>query len=105
VSPNRRGGSRLRDIGDGHAVSFGSKGFTRFFATLAKEFDDGYLAEIEAQIGELAFRRGTLVSARLGQGCMGADYLLRRQPEQSWRDRIPGLNNLRGFRGSLQQCR
>ena len=88
---------KLRDIADAHAASFGSEGFTRFFAMLAEELDDGYLAEIEAQIGELAFRRGTLISARLGPGCMGANYVLRRQPEQSWRDRIPGLNNRSGY--------
>jgi MutS domain V len=83
---------RLRDIADTHAANFGSEGFTRFFAMLSKELGDEYLAEIEARIGELAFRRGTLISARLGKGCKGAVYVLRRQPEQSWRDRIPGMN-------------
>jgi hypothetical protein len=83
---------RLRDIADTHAANFGSGGFTRFFAMLSKELGDEYLAEIQAQIAELAFRRGTLISARLGKGCKGAVYVLRRQPEQSWRDRIPGMN-------------
>jgi hypothetical protein len=83
---------RLRNIADTYAASFGSEGFTRFFAMLSKELGDEYLAEIEAQIGELAFRRGTLIGARLGKGCKGAVYVLRRQPEQSWRDRIPGMN-------------
>ena len=83
---------RLRGIADAHAAGFRSEGFTRFFAMLAEELADGYLAEIETQIGELAFRRGTLISARLGPGAKGAGYLLRRHPEQGWRDRIPGLN-------------
>ena len=83
---------RLRGIADAHAASFRSEGFTRFFAMLAKELDDDYLAEVEAQISELAFRRGTLISARLGPGSKGAGYIVRRQPEQSWRDRIPGVN-------------
>jgi len=82
---------RLRDIADTHAASFGSEGFTRFFVMIARELDDEYLAEVEAQIGELAFRRGTLISARLGTGSMGTGYILRRQPQQGWRDRIPGL--------------
>jgi hypothetical protein len=82
---------RLRDIADAHAASFGSEGFTRFFAMLAEELADGYLAEIEAQLGELAFRRGTLISARLGPGAKGTGYVLRRHPEPGWRDRIPGL--------------
>ncbi len=83
---------QLRSIADAHAASFRSEGFTRFFAMLATELNDEYLAEIEAQIGELAFRRGTLISARLGPGMKGAGYILRRHPEQSWRDRIPGRN-------------
>ena len=83
---------RLRGIADAHAASFRSEGFMRFFAMLAKELDDDYLAEVEAQIGELAFRRGTLISARLGPGSKGTGYIVRRQPEQSWRDRIPGMN-------------
>ncbi len=83
---------RLRGIADAHAASFRSEGFMRFFAMLAKELDDDFLAEVEAQIGELAFRRGTLISARLGPGSKGTGYIVRRQPEQSWRDRIPGMN-------------
>jgi hypothetical protein len=83
---------RLRGIADAQAASFGSEGFTRFFAMLTEELADGYLAEIEAQLGELAFRRGTLISARLGPGAKGTGYVLRRHPEQGWRDRMPGLN-------------
>ena len=88
---------RLRDIADTGAAGFRSEGFTRFFAMLARELDDGYLAEMEAHIGELAFRRGTLISARLGKGCKGMGYVLRRQPEQGWRDRIPGVNRSSGY--------
>jgi hypothetical protein len=83
---------RLRGIADAQAASFGSEGFTRFFAMLTQELADGYLAEIEAQLGELAFRRGTLISARPGPGAKGTGYVLRRHPEQGWRDRMPGLN-------------
>ena len=59
---------------------------------LAKELGDDYLAEIGAHIGELAFRRGNLLSAALGKGSKGTGYTVRRQPEQNWRYRIPGLN-------------
>ena len=83
---------QLRGIADTHAASFRSEGCTRFFAMLSKELGDEYLAEIEAHIGELAFRRGTLLSAALGKGNKGTGYLVRRQPEQNWRDRIPGMN-------------
>jgi hypothetical protein len=80
---------RLRDIGDAGAGRLRSAGFGRFFAMLATELDDDYLAEMQAHLDELAFRRGTLVSAGLGQGCKGVAYVLRRHPEQGWRDRMP----------------
>jgi hypothetical protein len=83
---------RLAGVADTHAAGFGSEGFTRFFAMLAKELGDEYLAEIEAHVGELDFRHGTLISARLGKGSKGTGYTVRRQPEQSWRDRVPGMN-------------
>ena len=82
---------RLRDITDAHAASFRSEGFTRLFTMLAKELDDEYFAEMEAHLSELGFRRGTLISAGLGKGSKGTGYVLRRRPEQSWRDRIPGI--------------
>jgi hypothetical protein len=83
---------RLRDIADASAASFCSDGFTRFFAMIATELDDGYFAEMEAHLSELTFRRGTLISAGLGKGLKGKGYVLRRHPEQAWRDRIPGMN-------------
>jgi len=83
---------RLRGITDAHAAGFGSQGFTRFFAMIAEELGDEYLAEIEAHIGELTFRRGTLLSAKLGNGNKGTGYVVRRQQDQGWRNRLPGMN-------------
>lgn len=83
---------RLRAIADANAASFRSGGFTRFFAMIVAELSDDYFAEMEAHLSELAFRRGTLISAGLGKGLKGTGYVLRRQPEQTWRDRIPGMN-------------
>jgi len=81
---------RLRGVADAHAAGFRSQGFTRFFAMIAKELSDEYLAEVDAHVGELAFRRGTLLSAELGEGNKGTGYVVQRQPEQSWRERIAG---------------
>ena len=83
---------RLKDIAGAHAASFRSDGFTRFFAMITSELSDEYFAEMESHLSELDFRRGTLISARLGKGLKGTRYVLRRQPEQTWRDRIPGRN-------------
>ncbi len=83
---------QLRGIADAHAADFRSEGFARFFAMIVAELDDGYFAEMEAHLSELAFRRGTLISAGLGKGLKGKGYVLRRHPEQTWRDRVPGMN-------------
>jgi hypothetical protein len=85
---------QLRDITDAHAAGFRSEGFTRFFAMLTEELDDDYFAEMQAHLGELAFRHGMLVSAKLGEGSKGIGHVLRRQPEQGWRDRMPGKRRL-----------
>jgi hypothetical protein len=83
---------RLKAIADGSAASFRSDGFTRFFAMIATELNDEYFAEMQSHLSELDFRRGTLISAGLGKGLKGTGYVLRRHPEQTWRDRIPGIN-------------
>jgi MutS domain V len=84
--------SRLSGIADAHAADFRSDGFARFFAMIVGELDDDYFAELEAHLSELAFRRGTLIGAGLGRGLKGTGYVLRRHPEQTWRDRLPGMN-------------
>ena len=60
------------------------------FATLARELDDRYFATVDEHLKRLKFRRGVLVSARLGQGLKGANYVLRRTapPEGSWLSRL-----------------
>lgn len=82
---------RLADLAAKHAAAFRSEGFARFFTMLATELTDGYFAEMQERLAELEFKRGTLMSARLGAGGKGTGYVLRRhQPVRSWRDRLPG---------------
>jgi len=82
----------LRAIADEHAGDFRSEGFTRFFAMLAAELDDEYLATVDHHLKELAFRRGVLLSAELGEGNKGVRYVVRKQPEQGWMERISFRN-------------
>jgi DNA mismatch repair ATPase MutS len=81
---------RLRQIADEHAGRFESEGFKAFFAMLRREFDDGYLARIDRHLGKLKFRSGVLVSAELGKGNKGANYVLRKNPAQQrgWMQRM-----------------
>jgi MutS domain V len=87
---------RLRAIADSQAGSFRSEGFARFFSMLATELDDEYFLNVEANLQELRFRRGVLLSAELGKGNKGIRYVLRRAPELSWRERL-GLGAGSGF--------
>jgi DNA mismatch repair ATPase MutS len=69
---------RLRREAETQAGHFKSDGFTTLFATLRKEFDDEYLATVEAHLARLKFRHGVVISARLGKGNAGTDYALRK---------------------------
>jgi DNA mismatch repair ATPase MutS len=67
---------RLRKIADEHADQFESEGFTRFFTMIQQELDDEYLASAQNHLEELKFNHGVLLSAELGMGNEGAQYLL-----------------------------
>lgn len=82
---------QLADIARQRSRSFRSEGFTRLFAMLERELTDDYFAEIEGHLTELAFKRGTMMSAGLGRGNKGRRYTLRRQqPGRGWRERLSG---------------
>lgn len=81
---------KLKNIAEEHADKFESAGFTRFFAMLNQELDDQYLASVQDHLRELKFRNGVLMSAELGRGNKGANYVLRKPQDQkqSWLERI-----------------
>jgi MutS domain V len=82
--------TQLRRIADQHAAMFPSDGFRRFFGTLAKELDDDYLSRIAAHLERLTFRGGVLMSAELGPGNKGINYVLRQPPvaREGWAARL-----------------
>ena len=85
----------LRRIEAEHGEAFTSPGFTAFFRIVATDLDDPWLAEVEDHLTRLRTR--TLhVSARLGDGARGRDYVLHRSPStiRGWRDRV-GLEERR----------
>ncbi len=80
---------RLRQVADAQAGSFKSEGFTMLFAMLREELGDEYLATIEAHLSRLKFRRGVLVSARLGKGNTSVGHVLRKpNDDRPWIRRI-----------------
>jgi DNA mismatch repair ATPase MutS len=82
----------LRQIADEHAEGFDSRGFRRFFAMIQQELDDDYFAVVTQHFKELSFRRGVVLSAELGEGNTGANYLLRKTyaDDRNWIEKIIG---------------
>ena len=73
---------KLRSIADEHAHSFESEGFVRFFKMLHDELSDEYFEAIQDHLERLEFKEGVLVSAELGMGNKGTDYVLRKPMEE-----------------------
>ena len=77
---------KLKNIAEEHADKFESDGFAAFFAMIKRELDDEYFENMEDHLKALKFRNGVLISAELGRGNEGANYILRKLPDkkQSW---------------------
>lgn len=69
---------KLKHIADEYAEKFESEGFRRFFAMIQQELTDEYFAEVEEHLKILKFKHGVLVSAELGNGNEGRNYVLRK---------------------------
>ena len=69
---------QLRGIADAEAGRLGSDGMGAFLATLRRELDDPFLAELSGHLKALRFRAGVRMSARLGPGNAGSEYVLER---------------------------
>jgi hypothetical protein len=74
---------KLRKIADSHADEFVSEGWTKFFTVLKHDLDDDYFVRARRHLQQLTFRDGVLLSAALGRGNKGSDYVLRRFPERN----------------------
>jgi MutS domain V len=81
---------RLRRLADEHAGGFQSEGFTRLFATLKRELGEEYFARLEDHLRRLKFNGGVLMTAELGKGNKGVNYILRKplNRRQGWLERI-----------------
>lgn len=84
---------QLKRLADEHSDKFDSSGFRTFFAMLKAELADVYFAEVKAHLKELKFNNGVLVSAQLGEGNQGTQYVLRQLMDKKpwWLRRVfPG---------------
>jgi DNA mismatch repair ATPase MutS len=82
----------LRRVADESAEGFDSEGFTTFFAMIKRELGDDYFVSVQNHLKELTFRKGVFISADLGKGNRGTNYVLHKSPSQkrSWLKRIFG---------------
>jgi DNA mismatch repair ATPase MutS len=81
---------RLRAIADKHIATFNSEGFRTLFAMLGQELDDDYFMTIRQHLKLLKFQKGVLISAQLGEGNKGIDYILHKEnpPQGTWIERM-----------------
>jgi hypothetical protein len=82
--------ARLRNCAETHADRFESEGFATLFSMLQRELDDDYFAVIKKHLQQLKFRGGVLISAELGTGNKGINYVLRKPARrtESWIERL-----------------
>jgi len=76
----------LRKVADDHSSHIKSEGLGRLFEMLKRELGDDYLHTVEEHLKQLRFRNGVLISAGLGDGNKGDNYVLRQEHKQrqSW---------------------
>ncbi len=68
---------KLRAIADEHAGKFDSSGFKAFFARIQEDLDEAFFDSVQEHLRTLRFRNGVLLSATLGPGNEGTNYVLR----------------------------
>ncbi|MFY9739890.1 MAG: hypothetical protein WAK11_12705 [Candidatus Cybelea sp.] len=71
----------IRRIADEHVAGFQSEGLRTLLEMIRSELSDQYFATIRGHLRRLRFSGGVLISAHLGEGNKGTDYVLREQSE------------------------
>lgn len=82
---------KLRLFAERHVAEFSSPGWLAFFRRVDAELDDMFFTTAAAHLRQLKFPDGVLLSARLGAGNKGCDYVLHQTPGRSrstWLDRL-----------------
>ena len=68
---------QLKDVGERERAQIPIRGFFLLFTMLKDELAPDYFAAVKGHLRELRFNRGVLISAQLGKGNVGTDYVLR----------------------------
>lgn len=79
---------QLRVLAEENISKFHSDAFTNLFAELQHQLDDDYLETVRDHLERLRFPDGVSMTARLGKGNRGIDYVLREPRHQGLLERI-----------------
>lgn len=74
----------LRNIATVQADHFHSEGFETLFSMVRAELSEEYFGTVEKHLKELKSRDEVLVSAQLGTGNKGVNYVLRKPEDRRW---------------------
>ena len=89
---------KLRHLAEKQNQGFDSDGFRNLFARLKRELTDEYLHDVQNHLKDLRFIDGTLITAKLGEGNRGTNYLLQKSPiKRSRFQRLFGFEKQSGF--------
>lgn len=78
----------LRQFADEHVGHFRSKGLRDLLNAVDADLSDDYFVTLEDHLRRLKFPTGVVLTAALGTGCKGTNYVLRkpRRVTRTWRD-------------------
>lgn len=80
---------RLRQLAEERRASVASDGLRALFEMLCRELDEPYLRVLEGHLRRLRLDDGIIVTAELGPGNRGTNYVLRRRVARpGWRERL-----------------
>jgi DNA mismatch repair ATPase MutS len=79
---------KLRGVAEQCDARFASRAFRALFATVRRELDADYVATVRAHLEALNRDRGILLSAALGRGNEGTDYMLHQGQRPNWLERL-----------------
>jgi len=80
---------RVRAIAEASGPAMKSPGLRRLFAEMEAELDDAFLDTVDMHLRRLRKRDEVVLTAALGPGTRGGEYVLRRRVHpRTWRERI-----------------
>ncbi len=95
--------ARLKKSVQGEGLNFASQGLGQFCDMLDGELYDEYLSSLRDHLDELDLRGGVLISAELGTGNVGTNYVLRRSQNRGagWMQRVFNIDESATYRFSI----